>query len=70
MAAVLQKPAYIGQFLTVIGVYAGRVGPTQPSSHGRYRHALYGGGGVEPDGDYGSRYCATLPASGDEPEEK
>lgn len=33
---VLQKPAYIGQFLTgAIGIYAGKVGPAQPASHSR-----------------------------------
>ena len=33
--SVLQKPWYIGQFLTgLIGLAAGYVGPTQPASHG------------------------------------
>jgi hypothetical protein len=36
VAEVLQKPWYIGQFLTgAIGIYAGKVGPGQPASHSR-----------------------------------
>ena len=75
VAAVLQKPAYIGQFLTgVIGVYAGRVGPTQPSSHARVSDigTLYTAvaGMLNLMAIMDSSYRATLPASGDEPEEK
>jgi hypothetical protein len=36
MTEVLQKPPYIGQFLAgIIGIYAGKIGPTQPASHAR-----------------------------------
>ena len=36
VSEVLQKPPYIGQFLTgIIGIYAGRLGPKQPESHAR-----------------------------------
>jgi len=32
----LQKPPYIGQFMTgVMGIYAGKIGPKQPASHAR-----------------------------------
>lgn len=36
VASVLQKPWYIGQFLSgAIGLYCGRIGPGQPASHAR-----------------------------------
>lgn len=36
VAAVLQKPWYIGQFLAgAVGVFSGWVGPAQPPSHSR-----------------------------------
>ena len=36
VASVLQKPWYIGQFLSgAIGLFCGWIGPAQPASHGR-----------------------------------